>query len=294
MYYDSIEEAINASPGYTHVLTTGPAYNGIKEREGKYVPVVKGSKGFRNALYRKGRCYSVSDTAWVVASTRPLLSEVELLHNSMVSDIATVRDLLEEASKTVEFYNSIAAARHAFSFDVLVLKPSPRGVWSPEAEGKYVPVIPHKTLTGEYCHANASVIKKYKTGPKQWMHAEPDKYFEVVNRLVTPPEPDRICGPIFVTPQPTTDQLVTAARSDQAASEAVATDRQIGGDHYKSLKIQPIEYIDANNMPYLEGNVVKHVTRHASKNGVQDIDKAIHYLELIKQMRYAEDNTSDK
>lgn len=91
-----------------------------------------------------------------------------------------------------------------------------------------------------------------------------------------------------------TDPRVTAARFDQAASEVVATDRQIGGDHYKSLKIQPIEYIDANNMPYLEGNVVKYVTRHASKNGVQDIDKAIHYLELIKQMRYAEGTTSDK
>ena len=97
-----------------------------------------------------------------------------------------------------------------------------------------------------------------------------------------------------VAPQPTTDQLVTAARFDQAATPYVATERQIGGDHYKSLKIQPIEYIDANNMPYLEGNVVKYVTRHASKNGVQDIDKAIHYLELIKQMRYAEDNTRDK
>lgn len=88
------------------------------------------------------------------------------------------------------------------------------------------------------------------------------------------------------------DLRITAARFDQAASETVtATDRQIGGDHYKSLKIQPIEYIDANNMPYLEGNVVKYVTRHASKNDVQDIDKAIHYLELIKQMRYAEETT---
>lgn len=90
----------------------------------------------------------------------------------------------------------------------------------------------------------------------------------------------------------TTDQRVTAARFDTAASEA-ATERQIGVDHYKSLKIQPIEYLDANNMPYLEGNVVKYVTRHASKNGVQDIDKAIHYLELIKQMRYSEETTSE-
>ncbi|AUR91413.1 protein of unknown function DUF3310 [Vibrio phage 1.160.O._10N.261.48.B11] len=103
-----------------------------------------------------------------------------------------------------------------------------------------------------------------------------------------------------LTPQPThsyqpatTDQLVTAARFDQAATPQIATDRQVGGDHYKSLKIQPIEYIDANNMPYLEGNVVKYVTRHASKNGIQDIDKAIHYLELIKQMRYAEETTSE-
>lgn len=92
----------------------------------------------------------------------------------------------------------------------------------------------------------------------------------------------------YEAPQPTTEQRVTAARFDQAATE-----RQVGGDHYKSLKIQPIEYIDANNLPYLEGNVVKYVTRHASKNGVQDIDKAIHYLELIKQMRYSEGNTSD-
>lgn len=91
-----------------------------------------------------------------------------------------------------------------------------------------------------------------------------------------------------VSPQPTTEQRVTAARFDTAATE-----RQVGGDPYKSLKIQPIEYIDANNLPYLEGNVVKYVTRHASKNGVQDIDKAIHYLELIKQMRYSEGNTPE-
>lgn len=82
----------------------------------------------------------------------------------------------------------------------------------------------------------------------------------------------------------TVEQRLAAARFDQAATE-----RQVGGDHYKSLKIQPIEYIDANNLPYLEGNVIKYVTRHASKNGVQDIDKAIHYLELIKQMRYSDE-----
>lgn len=64
-------------------------------------------------------------------------------------------------------------------------------------------------------------------------------------------------------------------------------DVQQGGGHYKDLKIQPVEYIHANNIPYLDGNVIKYVTRHRSKNGAEDIKKAIHYLELILEMEYA-------
>lgn len=65
-----------------------------------------------------------------------------------------------------------------------------------------------------------------------------------------------------------------------------ALEKQEGGQHYKDLKIQPVEYIEANNLPYLEGNVIKYTTRHASKNGIEDIKKAIHYLELILELRY--------
>jgi Protein of unknwon function (DUF3310) len=67
-----------------------------------------------------------------------------------------------------------------------------------------------------------------------------------------------------------------------------ALDIQAGGDHYKSLPIQPVQYIHANKLPYLEGNVIKYVTRHRSKNGKQDIEKAIHYLQLILQLDYSE------
>ena len=56
--------------------------------------------------------------------------------------------------------------------------------------------------------------------------------------------------------------------------------KQIGGDHYK-LPIQPIEYIVKNNLGYREGNVIKYVTRYKNKGGVEDIKKAIHYLEMI-------------
>ena len=54
-------------------------------------------------------------------------------------------------------------------------------------------------------------------------------------------------------------------------------------NHYAKCSIQPHEYATANNMGFLEGNVVKYVTRYKDKGGAADIDKAIHYLELIKQ-----------
>lgn len=58
-------------------------------------------------------------------------------------------------------------------------------------------------------------------------------------------------------------------------------DKQVGGDHYKNKAIQPIDYIFANNLGFCEGNVVKYVTRHKEKNGLQDLEKAKHYLELL-------------
>lgn len=65
-----------------------------------------------------------------------------------------------------------------------------------------------------------------------------------------------------------------------------ALDTQVAGSHYKDLVIQPVEYIYKNSIPYLEGNVIKYVTRHKAKNGKQDIEKAIHYLKLILEMEY--------
>ena len=57
-------------------------------------------------------------------------------------------------------------------------------------------------------------------------------------------------------------------------------DKQVGGSHYQ-LAIQPIDFIVKNNIPFREANVIKYITRHREKNGRQDIEKAIHYLEMI-------------
>ena len=59
-----------------------------------------------------------------------------------------------------------------------------------------------------------------------------------------------------------------------------ALDRQVQGNYYKSLKIQPIEFITANNLSFFQGNVIKYVCRYVKKNGIQDLKKIIHYCEL--------------
>lgn len=73
-----------------------------------------------------------------------------------------------------------------------------------------------------------------------------------------------------------------------------ALDRQEGGNHYKAMKIQPVEFIVANNLGYCEGNVIKYVCRHQAKNGVEDIDKAIHYLQLLKEQVYGDSHGVQK
>lgn len=69
-------------------------------------------------------------------------------------------------------------------------------------------------------------------------------------------------------------------------SKQSVLDIQEGGNHYKICGIQPVEYIHANNLGYFEGNVLKYVTRHKDKNGVEDIKKAIHYCQLILKLQY--------
>ena len=59
---------------------------------------------------------------------------------------------------------------------------------------------------------------------------------------------------------------------------------QVDGNHYKSMKIQPVEYIHANGLGYFEGNVIKYITRWRTKNGFTDLEKAKHYINLLIQL----------
>lgn len=75
-----------------------------------------------------------------------------------------------------------------------------------------------------------------------------------------------------------TEKVVPQAPKQQETQ--TATNKQVGGSHYQ-LPIQPIEYILANGLGYCEANVVKYVSRWRNKGGIQDLKKAIHYLEML-------------
>lgn len=59
---------------------------------------------------------------------------------------------------------------------------------------------------------------------------------------------------------------------------------QQGGNHYKQMKIQPVEFIHANAIPFIEGSVIKYVSRWRSKNGIEDLKKAKHFLDLLIEL----------
>ncbi len=65
-------------------------------------------------------------------------------------------------------------------------------------------------------------------------------------------------------------------------------DTQVGGSHYKDFTIQPVEFCFKNRIPHLESCAIKYICRHAKKGGRDDLDKAIHYLEILKSLEYPE------
>ena len=66
--------------------------------------------------------------------------------------------------------------------------------------------------------------------------------------------------------------------------ETSTLEKQVGGDHYKKMKYQPWEIISGNGYDFFEGNALAYIMRWKEKNGCEDLDKAIHYLEHMKEL----------
>jgi Protein of unknwon function (DUF3310) len=72
-----------------------------------------------------------------------------------------------------------------------------------------------------------------------------------------------------------------------------ALETQVGGAHYKDMKIQPLEFIHANNIGFCEANAIKYLCRWRTKNGIQDLEKAAHYIALLIQFETEKTNGNE-
>lgn len=80
---------------------------------------------------------------------------------------------------------------------------------------------------------------------------------------------------------------ITITRVTPASTEAKASQLQIGGEHYRKLKIQPVQYSHANSLPFIEGSIVKYITRWREKGGIQDLRKIQHFVDLLIELEEA-------
>jgi len=79
---------------------------------------------------------------------------------------------------------------------------------------------------------------------------------------------------------------IGVVNDDVKVSDLESMFKQVGGTHYMYMAIQPAEFVNRNKLLFAEGNAIKYICRHSHKGGVEDIDKAIHYLEMIKERDY--------
>lgn len=69
-------------------------------------------------------------------------------------------------------------------------------------------------------------------------------------------------------------------------SNESAFSKEVGGNHYKDMVIQPIEFITKNGLGFIVGNIIKYVCRYKNKNGKEDLLKARHYIDLLIELEY--------
>jgi hypothetical protein len=71
-----------------------------------------------------------------------------------------------------------------------------------------------------------------------------------------------------------------------------ANEKQVGGSHYKKNAIQPWDYVTSNGLGYLEGCIIKYVSRYKDKGGIEDLKKAQHFLEKLIEVTTNEHNAN--
>jgi hypothetical protein len=78
--------------------------------------------------------------------------------------------------------------------------------------------------------------------------------------------------------------MLATSRLNTGANGTSALDVQVAGSHYKKLKIQPVEYIHGNGIPFIEGCIIKYASRWRDKGGIKDLEKIKHFVDLLIEL----------
>jgi hypothetical protein len=113
------------------------------------------------------------------------------------------------------------------------------------------------------------------------IHSPANCEFDWKNKHANERKP-ALVDPHIMNPVEPTDFSVEAMTPIATANEI-----QHGGDHYKSKAIQPWDYIVSNELGFLEGNAVKYLSRWREKNGIEDLQKAKHYIDKLIEVEIA-------
>jgi len=93
-----------------------------------------------------------------------------------------------------------------------------------------------------------------------------------------------IPGMVYKATKDQIEDYMNSLKLPEKVTQKGANSKQIAGSHYSDKSIQPWDFIYANNLGYFEGNCVKYVSRWRDKGGIEDLKKAIHYLEKLIEL----------
>lgn len=151
-----------------------------------------------------------------------------------------------------------------------------------------------RSLENEKGDGASAEVNAIKEGCKRIVGAEFDKDWLQVgdkllchsNKCAFSGEVNHIDGrDVVIVIGDVVDPLPIILPSVKNNQETSIGNMQVGGDHYQQA-IQPVEYIHANGLPFIEGNVVKYISSHKRKGGAQDVEKAMSYCAMLLKMEY--------
>jgi hypothetical protein len=88
------------------------------------------------------------------------------------------------------------------------------------------------------------------------------------------------------------ERMVVHSMLNKGSNGTSALDVQVAGDHYKKLKIQPVEYIHTNGLPFIEGCIIKYASRWRDKGGIKDLEKIKHFVDLLIELETRNGNNT--